>query len=598
MEQGMIVPDKACRREFMREYRWYHGFLSSSYNLGRAFYFVKNNGEDIPMKLIERYLERTEFTSYEDFLENYRLVIPESFDFARDVVDEWARMEPEKLALIYCNDENEERYFTFTEISLLSKKAASYFLSIGIKAGDRVITMLRRRWEYWVAAVALHRIGAVVVPVSIQMETKDIIYRANSCSAKAIIAVNDEFVISQMEAARHDCHTVKNIIIAGEKREGYPYFDEEMEKSAPYEGFSDLKNEDDMIIYFTSGTTGYPKQAIHNRLYPIGHIITAKYLQQVEDNGLHITQADSGWAKFGWGNIYGQWLCGTAMLAYDPEKFRAKNFVNAIKKYKPVTVCVPPTIYRMMLRDGFTKEDMASVKVFVSAGESLTREVNQAFYDIVGKYIREGYGQSEGTPIFGNWKYIDLKLSSMGKISPLYDLKIIDKSGKECNTGETGEIVLIPKYEHIGLLKTYFYEGKEHNVLRNGIYHTGDEAYLDEDGYGWYLGRNDDIIKSSGYRIGPYEIESVLNTHPAVKESAIIGLPDEIRGQVVCAVVVLNNECGDRQAMIEELKEYVKTNTAPYKYPRVVKFTEELPKTTSGKLMRGKVREDVLSARL
>lgn len=550
----------------------------------------------IKMKLIERFLERTEFESYEDFLANYKLKIPDNFDFARDVVDQWAVLEPSKLALIYCNDDNEEVSFTFKQISDLSKRAASYFLSLGISAGDRVITMLRRRWEYWVCAVALHRIGAVVVPISIQMETKDIVYRANSCCAKMAIIVKDNFVLQQLGNALKDCNTINKVITAGsEKCAEYPYFNEEITKVEPLETYSNLSNEDQMLIYFTSGTSGYPKQAIHNRLYPLGHIITAKYLQQVEDNGLHITQADSGWAKFGWGNIYGQWLCGTAILAYDPEKFCTKNFTNALKTYKPITMCVPPTIYRMMLRDGFNKEDVASVRCFVSAGESLTKEVNQAFFDIVGQYIREGYGQSEGTPIFANWKWLDIKLSSMGKISPLYDTFLQNKIGEIPNIGEIGEIVLIPKDKRIGLLTNYFYEGSYQKVLTNGKYFTGDEAYFDEHGYGWYLGRNDDVIKSSGYRIGPFEIESVLNTHPAVKESAIIGLPDELRGQIVCAVVVLNEQYTKSEELSSELKNYVKSNTAPYKYPRIIKYTtSELPKTTSGKLMRSKVKTDIM----
>lgn len=547
-----------------------------------------------PMKLIDRFLERSEFSNYEDFLANYKLVIPQNFDFARDVVDEWAKIEPGKMALIYCNDEKEIEHFTFNDISLLSKQAAAYFISLGIKSGDRVITMLRRRWEYWVCAVALHRIGAVVVPVSIQMETKDIIYRANSCSAKMIIAINDKFVMQQLEGAKSDCKYLRNIITVGESIEGYASFNKEFKKFAPYEGFSGLQNEDEMLIYFTSGTSGYPKQAIHNRLYPLGHIITAKYLQQVRDNGLHITQADSGWAKFGWGNIYGQWICGTAILAYDPERFNSHKYINVLKTYKPVTMCVPPTIYRMLLKDGFKKEDVDFIECFVSAGESLTKEVNQAFYDISGKYIREGYGQSEGTPIFANWQWLNIKLSSMGRISPLYKTLLINKAGEECHTKECGEIILIPKDSRIGLLTSYFYEGEYRETLINGKYYTGDEAYLDEDGYGWYMGRNDDVIKSSGYRIGPFEIESVLNTHPAVKESAIIGLPDDLRGQVVCAVVVLNEKYYDCDDLSAELQEFVKSNTAPYKYPRIIKYMNELPKTTSGKLMRGKVKASIM----
>ncbi len=540
------------------------------------------------MEIIMDYLPRTEFDSYEDFSKNFRLNVPEDFDFARDIVDRWAKEEPEKRALVYCNDDGFSRTFTFAEISELSKRAATYFLSLGIKKGERVLTLARRRWEYWICAVALHRIGAVVVPASIQLTEKDIAYRIEQAGAVAVIAVKDDFVINQVKNLKEKCPNLREIITIGDEPcKNMRWFDGEFAECETLETYSGLTNRDIMLIYFTSGTSGYPKMAIHDRTYPLSHIMTAKYMQCVQNNGLHLTQADSGWAKFGWGNIYGQWICGTAILGYDPIRFSAENLLEAMKTHRPTSVCIPPTMYRFLLHGGLQHEHVQSVQWFSTAGEALSGEVNKEFCDISGKMIHEGYGQSEGTPITCSFQWLDIRPSSMGKPSPLYNVQIIDKNGEKCPKGVNGEVVILVDGDgQVGLLTAYGTNGDIRSPIEHGVYHTGDVAYEDEDGYYWYVGRNDDMIKCSGYRIGPFEIESVLNTHPAVKESAVVGRPDEIRGQVVCSVIALREGYTPSAELTKELQTYVKKNTAPYKYPRVVEYIDALPKTTSGKIIR------------
>ena len=544
------------------------------------------------MELLNNYLPRIDFDDYDDFKQNFSINVPEQFDFARDIVDGWAKLEPGKRALLYTNDSGYTREFTFREISELSKCAASYFISLGIKKGDRVFTLLRRRWEYWICAVALHRIGAVVVPGSVQLTEKDILYRINAAQAKLLLAVNDSFVTEQIKDLLQKCDSLRHILIAGDSAaDGFKYFNGEFIKHEPYSERPEAANSDEMVIYFTSGTSGMPKMAIHNRTYPLGHIVTAKYMQCVQNNGLHITQADSGWAKFGWGNIYGQWICGSAVLAYDPLRFNAAHFLETTEKYKPTSMCIPPTMYRFLLRDGLEKKHIASVKWFSTAGEPLSGEVNSRFHEITGHYIHEGFGQSEGTPITCGFPWIEVRPSSMGKPSPLYRTAIIRPDGSPCGCGEEGEVVIFTDGGQLGLLDCYFADGEKIYPVKDGIYHTGDTAYCDKDGYYWYVGRTDDVIKSSGYRIGPFEIESVLNSHPAIRESAIIGRPDDMRGQIVCAVVALSSGYEPSDELTRELKDYVKHKTAPYKYPRIIKYIDALPKTTSGKIIRNEVKK-------
>lgn len=548
------------------------------------------------MELLQRYLPEYEFESYEEFKKKFKINIPENFDFARDIVDEWAKYEPEKKALVYCTDDGDDRIFTFKEISVLSKKAATYFTRIGIGKGDRVVTLLRRRWEYWIIAVACARIGAVVAPSSIQMTTKDIAYRINSAKAKMLIALDDEFVMKQIDGIGELCPSLKRVAAVCKNSDNvYDDFDKEMMQSDEYEGERCAENSDEMVIYFTSGTSGYPKMAIHNRLYPLGHIVTAKFMQRVQNNGLHLTQTDSGWAKFGWGNIYGQWICGSAILAYDPIRFNTFHMMAITEKYKPTSICIPPTMYRFLLRDGLEKKHIESVKWFSTAGEPLSGEVNDRFRKLTGHYIHEGYGQSEGTPITCTFSWLDVRPASMGKPSPLYDTVLVHPDGSLCKTGETGEIVMRihDRKNQLGLLDCYCLDGKRTDPAADGVYHTGDTAYADEDGYFWYVGRVDDMIKCSGYRIGPFEIESILNAHPAVKESAIVGAPDPVRGQIVCAVIALNKGYEASDELTKELQTYVKKSTAPYKYPRRIVYIDSLPKTSSGKIIRNQAKEYV-----
>lgn len=545
--------------------------------------------------MLERFINRTSFASYHDFKKNYNLTCPPDFNFATHVVDVWGVEEPEKLALLYCNDIGEERYFTFVEISRLSRKAAGYLRSLGIGKGDRVILQLKRRWEYWVTAVALHRIGAVLIPCSYQMAAKDIVYRANAAQAKLLIVVNDPWVIEQVETALPDCKTLENVALVGALHDGW------LDYGAGIEAADDsfvieptLTAADPMLIYFTSGTTGQPKMVAHIQSYPLGHITTAIYWQQVENNGLHLTVVDSGWAKFGWGCIYGQWLGGTAMLGYDADnKFNPRNLINVISKYRPTTICVPGTIYRFMMKEGLTRQEFSSVHHCCTAGEPLSPDVVRQFQDITGLTIHEGYGQSESSVLVGNYCWFPPRAGSMGKPAPIYDIVLLDGDGKECAAGEEGELVIrgLDKGIPEGLFHGYFREGVPVPAYdENFIYHTGDMCWKDEEGYYWFVGRNDDMIKCSAYRIGPFEIESVLMIHPAVHECAITGAPDPIRGQVVKATIVLEAGYLPTPELTKELQNHVKHLTAPYKYPRVVEYIDALPKTTSGKIIRRMVR--------
>lgn len=545
--------------------------------------------------MLERFINRSDFASYEEFRDEYRVSYPPDFNFATHVVDAWAEEEPEKLALLYCNDSGDEQRFTFADISRLSRKAAGYLRSVGIGKGDRVILQLKRRWEYWVTAVALHRIGAVLIPCSFQMAAKDIVYRADAAHAKLLIAVNDPWVIEQVEQALPRCETLKTVGLVGEQREGWLDYCrgiEEADDSFVVE--STLTADDPMIIYFTSGTTGNPKMVAHIQSYPLGHIPTAVYWQQVQNNGLHLTVVDSGWAKFGWGCIYGQWIGGTAMLGYDADnKFNPRNLINVISKYHPTTICVPGTIYRFMMREGLTREEFSSVKHCCTAGEPLSPEVVKEFHKITGLTIHEGYGQSESSVLVGNYGWFKPRAGSMGKPSPIYDIALLAADGSKCHAGEEGELVIrgLDKGIPPGLFHGYYCDGEIVPAYdENYIYHTGDICWMDEEGYYWFVGRNDDMIKCSAYRIGPFEIESVLMTHPAVHECAITGAPDPIRGQVVKATVVLEAGYQPTPELTKELQTHVKRLTAPYKYPRVVEYIDALPKTTSGKIIRHQLR--------
>lgn len=546
--------------------------------------------------LLDRFLEKTEFASYDDFKKNYKLNIPENFNFGFDVVDAWSELEPDKKALVWCNDHGEEKIFTFTDIKNLSNKMANWLTELGIKKGDRVIMFLRRRYEYWICAVALHKIGAILIPASIQLTSKDIIYRCNAAEVKMVIACNDNYIVEQIENSIKQSKTVKNLIIVGKEREGWHYFDKGIEsKSNVFSrptGNAATHNNDIFITYFTSGTTGMPKMIAHNFLHPLGHIVTAKYWQRVEENKLHITVSDSGWAKFGWGKIYGQWICGAVIFAYDMDKFIPNKLMEKLEKYKPVTFCAPPTIYRFLIHDDLSKYNLSFIKHCSTAGEPLNPEVFKRWHNTTGLKIYEGFGQTESTVLLANYDF-ELKPGSMGKPSPIYNIDLIDENGNSCAEGEEGELVIrdIDKFMPPGLFVELFNDPKRtKEVLGGKFYRTGDIAWRDSKGYYWYVSRADDVIKCSGYRIGPFEVESALHEHPAVLECAITAAPDPIRGQVVKATIVLTKNYKPSDQLIKELQDHVKHATAPYKYPRIIEFVDELPKTTSGKIRRVEIR--------
>ncbi len=545
--------------------------------------------------LLDRYLPRMEFESYEDFKENYKVNVPEDFNFGYDVVDAWAQQEPEKRALVWCDDHGHEKVFTFTDISRLSNQAANFFRSIGVKQGDVVMLILRRRWEYWICATALHKLGAILIPGTLQLTKKDIVYRADAAGISTIVCVNDPFVIEQVEQTMQETKTLKNRILVEDHREGWLNFGDEIARQPDTWERVQTHVKDTMLVYFTSGTTGMPKMVAHNFSYPLGHIVTAKYWQQVQENKLHMSVSDSGWAKFGWGKIYGQWLCGAVIFAYDMDKFVPLHLLEKITKYQVTTFCAPPTMFRFMLQEDLSQFDLSCVKHCCIAGEPLNPEVFNRWYERTGLKLYEGFGQSESSVMLANFQWFEPIPGSTGKPSPLYDIHLIDADGNDCPDGEEGSIVVMDVKNHppTGLFVGYYGDDALTETNLHGKYYdTGDMAWRDSNGYYWFIGRNDDVIKCSGYRIGPFEVESALLTHPAVVECAITAAPDPIRGQVVKATCVLAAGWTASDELVRELQNHVKHTTAPYKYPRVVEFVEELPKTLGGKIKRAQIRHE------
>ncbi len=548
--------------------------------------------------LLNKFLPRIEFESYEDFKSNYKVNVPKDFNFGFDIVDEWAKQEPEKMALVWCNDHEEEHKFTFSDIRKLSNRAANFFESLGIKKGSVVMLILRRRWEYWVCAAALHKIGAILIPGSLQLTKKDIAYRANAAKISAVVCVNDPFVLEQVEKAAPEALTLEHKIIVAEKKDGWLSFEDEIAKfSDVYErptGEKATKWDDIMLVYFTSGTTGMPKMVRHNFSYPLGHIVTAKYWQRVRENKLHMSVSDSGWAKFGWGKIYGQWICGATIFAYDMDKFVPLKLLDMITKYQVTTFCAPTTMYRFMLQEDVSKYDLSCVKEWCLAGEPLNPEVYNRWKELTGLNIREGFGQTESTVMLANFEWFEPKPGSMGKPSPLYNIHLVDDDGNCCEDGEEGRIVVrgIDQGLPTGLFTGYYLdEEMTKENLGGERYDTGDVAWRDSNGYYWFIGRSDDVIKCSGYRVGPFEVESALIEHPSVVECAITAAPDPIRGQVVKATIVLAKGYTPSDELKKELQEHVKRVTAPYKYPRIIDFVDELPKTLGGKIKRAEIRK-------
>lgn len=529
-------------------------------------------------------------------LTKYSVNIPETFNFAYDIVDELAGKEPDKKAMIWCNPEGEEHSFTFSDFKKTSNKIANFFVSLGIKKGDMVMLLLKRNYEYWFTVLALHKIGAIAVPGVSMLLEKDLVYRFNAASIKAVVSTSSDITADVVDSACKSCPSVKYKIIAQGTRDGWLSLHEEYEKQSDIfnrpNGDKDTNVHDIMLMYFTSGTTGFPKMVCHDYSYPIGHIITAKHWQHVQPDGVHLTVSDTGWAKAGWGKLYGQWIMETCLFVYDYDRFNADELLTTIEKHKVTTFCAPPTIYRILIKEGLKGHTLSSIKYATTAGEALNAEVFNKFYEYTGIKIMEGYGQTESVVLVGNLFGTTPKPGSLGKPVPLFHIELLDEDGNPVERGSVGEICIdcnngIPA----GIFKGYYKdEENTKKVFVKNYYHTRDTAWQDEDGYFWYVGRTDDVFKSSGYRIGPFEIESVLMEHPSVLECAITPAPDPIRGEVVKATIILTSKYKPSEELSDELKKYVKAKTAPYKYPRKIEFVKELPKTVSGKVRRAEIK--------
>lgn len=549
--------------------------------------------------MIEKFLKQTKFSSYEDFMKNYQVIVPEHFNFGYDVVDAYAETEPEKEALLWTNDRGDVKHINYAEYKRLSDQVASYLVTLGIERGDCVMLILKRRVEWWITMVALHKIGAVAIPATHLLTDKDIIYRCHEADIKAIIAVGDDQILRNIYAARAFCPSLKHCISIGpEVPQGWDnYWQGAM--MAPKFVSQKGQNEttDNFLMYFTSGTSGEPKMVMHDYTYPLAHILTGKFWHNVHEGSLHLTVADTGWGKAVWGKFYGQMIAGATVFIYDFEgRFIPENMLKVIQDFKVTSFCAPPTVYRFMIREDLSKYDLSALEYCTTAGEALNPNVFLEWKEKTGIMIYEAFGQTETTLVVGTYPYVKPNPGSMGVRNPQFDVDVLDNDGNSCKPGENGQLVIrTHNGKPLGLFKEYYRNPalteKAHN---NGIYYTGDVVNYDEQGYFWFVSRADDVIKSSGYRIGPFEVESALMSHPAVVECAITGVPDEIRGQLVKATIVLGNDwkakAGDD--LIKELQDHVKRETAPYKYPRVIEFVDELPKTISGKIRRVEIREN------
>ena len=546
--------------------------------------------------MIERFLKQTTFASQEDYANNLEFIIPDNFNFAYDVMDEWAKEQPDKLALLWTNDEGECIRFSFKDIKEQSDRAAAYLMSLGIGSGDMVMLILKRRYEFWLAMLALPKIGAVAIPATHMLTTHDIVYRNNRASVKAIICAGEEYIMEQVIGSKAESPTLKTLVSIGPRQaEGFHDWHKEWMDAPTFVRPEKNNNDDTMLMYFTSGTSGEPKMVAHDYLYALGHLTTGVYWHNLAPDSIHLTVADTGWGKAVWGKFYGQWFAGAAVFVFDHEKFTADKILRQIEKYHITSFCAPPTVYRFLIHEDFNNYDLSSLRYCCTAGEALNPAVFDKFKSLTGIALMEGFGQTETTMTLGTMPWTTPKPGSMGLPNPQYDIDLIKPDGTPCEDGEKGEIVVrVNNTKPVGLFKCYYRDEElTKKVWHDGLYHTGDVAWRDEDGYYWFEGRIDDVIKSSGYRIGPFEVESALMTHPAVVECAITGVPDEIRGMVVKATVVLHKDwkakAGDE--LIKELQNHVKHVTAPYKYPRIIEFVDELPKTISGKIRRVEIRE-------
>lgn len=547
--------------------------------------------------MIERFLTQTKFSSVEDYRENLHFIIPDDFNFAYDVMDVWAAEKPEKLALLWTDDEDNCVRFTFKDLKEQSDRAASYMQTLGIGKGDVVMLILKRRYEFWLSMLALHKLGAVAVPATHMLTTHDIVYRNNRADVKAIICVGEEYVLTQVAGAVKDSPTLKTLVSIGpEVPDGFHDWHKEWTAAPEFvrpEHVND--NGDTMLMYFTSGTSGEPKMVAHDFLYALGHITTGVFWHNLTEDSIHLTVADTGWGKAAWGKLYGQWFAGAAVFVFEHQKFTADKIMRKIEEYRITSFCAPPTVYRFMIHEDFSRYDLSSLRYCCTAGEALNPAVYDKFYELTGIKLMEGFGQTETTMILGTMPWMEPKPGSMGMPNPQYDIDLVRPDGSSCEDGEEGEIVIrTGRSVPIGLFKGYYRDEElTRKAWHDGVYHTGDVAWRDEDGYYWFEGRIDDVIKSSGYRIGPFEVESALMTHPAVVECAITGVPDDIRGMVVKATVVLGKDWKGKEGpeLIKELQNHVKHETAPYKYPRIIEFVDELPKTISGKIRRVEIRD-------
>ena len=547
--------------------------------------------------MLEKFLKQTSFQDNEDYREHLEFIVPERFNFAYDVMDAWAEECPDALALWWVNDKGDNRRISFGEMKELTDRTAAYFSSLGIGSGDMVMLILKRRLEFWLSVLALHKIGAITIPATHMLTSKDIVDRNRKAHIKAIVCVGDTYVLEQVEKASQQ-YAVNQILVSVGPEVPAGYHDwhaEWKDVPLPLNLQRVSGGTDTMLAYFTSGTSGEPKLVAHDYLYALGHLTTGVFWHHLHPGSIHLTVADTGWGKAAWGKLYGQWIAGATVFVYDQERFDACRMMEAIERYRITSFCAPPTVYRFMVHEDMSRYDLSSLEHCTTAGEALNASVFDKFKAATGLSLYEGFGQTETTMTLGTMPWVTPKPGSMGLPNPQYDIDLIKPDGTSCQNGEQGEIIVrtdnvIP----MGLFKGYYGDDAlTRQVWHDGVYHTGDLAWRDEDGYYWFVGRTDDVIKSSGYRIGPFEVESALMTHPSVVECAVTGVPDPFRGHVVKATIVLKQEWKDKagDGLVKELQEHVKKETAPYKYPRIVEFVEELPKTISGKIRRVEIRQ-------
>lgn len=549
--------------------------------------------------MIEQYLTQTEFSSYDDFCKNLHIRVPARFNFAYDVVDRIASEDPSRPALLWTDENGGERRFSFENISSVSDRTASFFQSLGIGRGDRVMLILKRHWQFWTCMMALHKLGAVAIPATHLLTPKDIIYRCDKAKIKMIVAAGDKEIIRHISEAAPDCPTLRYVAVTGsEIPAGWFDLDKATENATPFRR-PEIANDntDTMLLYFTSGTSGEPKMVAHDFTYPLGHIVTASYWHNLHPGSRHLTVADTGWGKAVWGKLYGQWMAGAEVFVYDFEKFVPADLLRQMEKYRITSFCAPPTVYRFMIRENLDAYDLSALEWCTTAGEALNPSVAESWKQHTGIDLREAFGQTETTLTVGTFPWMTARPGSMGLPNPQYDIRVVDTSMREVGPGEEGEIVIrVPENgpKPVGLFKEYLDDPElTKSAWHDGYYHTGDIAWRDEDGYFWFVGRKDDVIKSSGYRIGPFEVESACLTHPAVVECAVTAVPDDVRGQVVKATIVLAKDFVAKAGadLIKEIQNHVKRITAPYKYPRVIEFVKELPKTISGKIRHVAIRQ-------